>query len=34
VAPQQLAACHLYPEHAVLPPLPDSEQIPEVAVLR
>jgi peptide/nickel transport system ATP-binding protein len=27
---RQKAACHLYPEHTVLPPLPESADIPEV----
>jgi peptide/nickel transport system ATP-binding protein len=27
VAPNRLAACHLYPDHAVLPPLPSSVQL-------
>ena len=31
VAPQQLAACHLYPQHTVLPPVPSGVEIPEVA---
>jgi peptide/nickel transport system ATP-binding protein len=31
VAAGQLAACHLYPEHAVLPPLPASADLPVVA---
>jgi peptide/nickel transport system ATP-binding protein len=31
VAPAQLAACHLYPEHVVLPPLPASADLPFVA---
>jgi len=34
VAPRQQAACHLYPQHATLPPLPASsttEAIPQVA---
>lgn len=31
VATAQLAACHLYPEHAVLPPLPAGADLPVVA---
>jgi peptide/nickel transport system ATP-binding protein len=30
VGARQLAACHLYPEHAVLPPLPPNVELPEV----
>jgi peptide/nickel transport system ATP-binding protein len=30
VTVRQMAACHLYPEHTVLPPLPDSADIPKV----
>jgi peptide/nickel transport system ATP-binding protein len=30
VTPRQLVACHLYPEHTVLPPLPTTVEIPEV----
>jgi peptide/nickel transport system ATP-binding protein len=31
ITPVQRAACHLYPHHATLPPLPDSAGSPEVA---
>jgi hypothetical protein len=31
VAASQLAACHLYPDNAVLPPLPASADLPVVA---
>jgi peptide/nickel transport system ATP-binding protein len=31
VGQRQSAACHLYPEHAVLPPLPPSADLPVVA---
>jgi peptide/nickel transport system ATP-binding protein len=30
VTPRQMVACHLYPEHTVLPPLPTTVEIPEV----
>jgi peptide/nickel transport system ATP-binding protein len=30
VTPRQLVACHLYPEHPVLPPLPTTVELPEV----
>jgi len=30
VAPRQVAACHLYPEHSVLPPLSSDVELPEV----
>jgi peptide/nickel transport system ATP-binding protein len=30
VSPRQTAACHLYPEHTSLPPLPASADIPKV----
>jgi peptide/nickel transport system ATP-binding protein len=31
ITPVQRAACHLYPQHRTLPPLPDRAGIPEVA---
>jgi peptide/nickel transport system ATP-binding protein len=34
VTPSQSAACHLYPEHHALPPLPGAATFPEVAVTR
>jgi len=32
VGERQLAACHLYPEHAELPPLPSDAELPEIPV--
>jgi peptide/nickel transport system ATP-binding protein len=30
VTPRQMVACHLYPRHTVLPPLPTTAELPEV----
>ncbi len=34
VGARQLAACHLYPEHAELPPLPSDAELPEIPAAR